>query len=188
MQPWISLTGSVLPLDRANVDTDQIIPKQFLKTIGRAGLGKGLFFDWRHDKNFELNQPQYQGAQILIAGENFGCGSSREHAVWALKDYGFSCVVAPSFSDIFYNNCGKNGVLAIRLPTNEARSLMRARELTIDLKAQTIRHGGETLHFDIDPFRKQCLLQGWDDIALTLLHEADITRYEQNATAGAGVP
>jgi len=178
MQKWTTLTGNVMPLDRANVDTDQIIPKQFLKTIGRVGMGRGLFFDWRHDPAFVLNQPQYRDAQILVAGENFGCGSSREHAVWALADFGFRCVIAPSYSDIFYNNCSKNGMLAVRLPEAELQPLFAAATLTVDLVAQTVTHQGRAIPFEIDPYRKQCLLEGWDDIALTLLHDDDIAAYE----------
>jgi len=174
MIPFTKLRGRVAVLDRAHVDTDQIIPKQFLKTTGRAGLGRGLFFDWRSDPDFVLNQPASQGAAILIAGENFGCGSSREHAAWALLDFGIRCLIAPSFGDIFYNNCTKNGLLPVRLPAEAVRGLQTAREIEVDLAAQTA--GG--YRFEIDPFRKQCLLEGLDDIALTLRHQAAIAAFE----------
>jgi len=172
MTPFTTLTGRVVVLDRAHVDTDQIIPKQFLKTIGRAGLGSGLFFAWRQDPDFVLNRPEAAGAAILLAGENFGCGSSREHAAWALLDFGIRCVIAPSFGDIFYNNCTKNGLLPVRLPIAQ----FLGREcLTVDLAAQTVDGVG----FEMDGFRKQCLLQGWDDIALTLRYEDRIGAYER---------
>ncbi len=178
MQPFTTLTSTVMPLDRANVDTDQIIPKQFLKTTGRVGLGRGLFFDWRTDPAFVLNRPDLRGARILVAGPNFGCGSSREHAPWALKDFGILCVIAPSFGDIFYNNCFKNGMLPVRLPEAEVRKLFDAGELTVDLAAQTVTGPAGAVAFEIDPFRKQCLLEGWDDIALTLRHEPEIAAFE----------
>lgn len=174
MEKFSTLTAVAAPLPMINVDTDMIIPKQFLKTTARRGLARGLFFDWRSDADFVLNQPRYQGASILVAGENFGCGSSREHAPWALLDFGIRCVIAPSFGDIFYNNCCKNGLLPIRL----ARPPFEVSELAVDLEGQTV--GGT--QFEIDPYRKQCLLLGLDDIALTLQHEADITAYE--ATLG----
>ncbi|HXE31009.1 MAG TPA: 3-isopropylmalate dehydratase small subunit [Terriglobales bacterium] len=170
MQPFTRLEGRVIPLDRANVDTDQIIPKQFLKTLSRQGLSRGLFFDWRRDPAFVFNQPGYQGASILVAGENFGCGSSREHAAWALLDFGIRCVIAPSFGDIFYNNCCKNGLLPIRL----AQPPFGAERLTVDLARQTV----DGAPFAIDPYRKHCLLEGLDDIAITLRHEAAIAAYE----------
>ncbi|HWG36721.1 MAG TPA: 3-isopropylmalate dehydratase small subunit [Terriglobales bacterium] len=178
MIPFTKLRGRVLVLDRAHVDTDQIIPKQFLKTTVRAGLGRGLFFDWRSDPAFVLNQPESQGAAILIAGENFGCGSSREHAAWALLDYGIRCVIAPSFGDIFYNNCSKNGLLPVRLAADEVRALGATREIEVDLAAQIA--GG--YRFEIDSFRKQCLLNGLDDIALTLRFEAEISAFEAART------
>lgn len=185
--------GLVLPMDRPNVDTDQIIPKQFLKRIERTGFGQFLFFDWRfHDDGsdnaeFELNHPQHQGASILLARRNFGCGSSREHAPWALDDYGFRVIIAPSFADIFYNNCFKNGMLPIRLSDEEVEDLFqRAKKhngyrLKIDLHNHTISDNhGHKLTFEVDPFRRHCLLNGLDDIGLTLEHEADITAYEKS--------
>lgn len=195
MQPFTTLTAPALPLTRANIDTDAIIPKQFLKTIKRTGLGKNLFYDWRYlappaapyapDPSFELNQPRYGGARLLITGPNFGCGSSREHAPWALLDAGFCCIIAPSFADIFYNNCFKNGILPLVLTAQEVQDLARdCREqegytLSVDLAAQTVTTPtGHTLHFEIDPFRKDCLRKGLDDIGLTLHHEAEITAFE----------
>jgi len=193
MEPFTRLSGVVAPLEALNVDTDQIIPKQFLKRIERTGYGRFLFFDWRYaedgntpNPDFEMNAPRYQGATILLTKENFGCGSSREHAPWALRDYGFRCILAPSFADIFYNNCFNNGMLPIRLPSTVVDGLfdeVRAREgyaLTVDLPSQTItKPDGATLSFDIDPFFKERLLNGWDQIGLTLRHEAEITAYEQ---------
>lgn len=199
MQPFTTLTGVVAPLDRPNVDTDQIIPKQFLKSILRSGLGQGLFFDWRLRPNgepnpdFMLNQPAYRAARILLARENFGCGSSREHAPWALLDFGVRALIAPSFADIFYNNCFKNGMLPVVLPAEKVDELFRAvaarpgMELTVDLPAQGVRHDDWSARFDLDPFRKQCLLEGWDDIALTLRHEAEITAYERAHAGSAPV-
>jgi len=200
MQAFTQLEGIVVPLDRANVDTDAIIPKQFLKSIKRTGYGPYLFDEWRYEdrgepgmdctnrprrKDFVLNQPRYQGASILLAGENFGCGSSREHAPWALLDYGFRCIIAPSFADIFYNNCFKNGILPIVLPAADVRRLMDAclaqegYRLRIDLPAQTVTTPeGEVLRFEIDAFRKHCLLHGLDDIGLTLEHADEIRAYE----------
>jgi 3-isopropylmalate/(R)-2-methylmalate dehydratase small subunit len=192
MQAFTTLTGVVAPLDRVNVDTDQIIPKQFLKTIKRTGLREGLFFDWRKKKDgspdpeFFLNQPRYQSATILLTRDNFGCGSSREHAPWALLDQGFRCVIAPSFADIFYNNCFQNGILPVVLQADEVLSLMKQAigtegyKLTVDLGTQTVTTpGGAIYRFDIDPFRKDCLYRGLDSIGLTLQHEAAITAYEQ---------
>jgi 3-isopropylmalate/(R)-2-methylmalate dehydratase small subunit len=191
MRAFTTLTGLVAVLDRVNVDTDQIIPKQFLKTIKRTGLREGLFFDWRKKKDgspdpeFFLNQPRYQGATILLTRDNFGCGSSREHAPWALLDQGFRCVIAPSFADIFYNNCFQNGILPVVLKADEVRSLIQAvlekpgYQLTVDLRNQTVATpSGTHCRFDIDPFRKNCLYQGLDSIGLTLQHEAAITAYE----------
>ena len=197
MEAFTKLTGIAAPLDRANVDTDQIIPKQFLKRIERTGFGEFLFFDWRYNDNgktenpeFELNQPQYQGATILIAGKNFGCGSSREHAPWALNQYGFRAIIAPSYADIFFNNCFQNGMLPLVLPEEQVQTLMaRAQEtpgyqLTVDLEAQTVSDDqGFSAHFDVNPFRRDCLLNGLDDIGLTLKHEADITAYEAKRPA-----
>lgn len=192
MDAFTTLTGIVAPLDRVNVDTDQIIPKQYLKTIKRTGLREGLFSDWRYagDGNpqdgFVLNQPRYDGASILLARDNFGCGSSREHAPWALLDYGFRCVIAPSFADIFFNNCFKNGMLPVVLTNAEVDQLFTEVEprpgyqLSVDLAAQTVTTpDGTSFHFDVDPFRKDCLLNGLDEIGLTLQKEADITAYEQ---------
>lgn len=192
MQPFRTLTSTAAPLDRSNVDTDQIIPKQFLKRIERTGYGEFLFFDWRrtHDgsphPDFVLNHPRHAGAKILLAGKNFGCGSSREHAAWALSDYGFRCVIAPSFADIFFSNAGKNGILAVVLPEEEVALLMqRARDeaghsLTVSLEDQTI-HDSHGYHgtFEMDAFRRECLLEGLDDIALTLRHVAALDTYEK---------
>ncbi|HEY7531678.1 MAG TPA: 3-isopropylmalate dehydratase small subunit [Nitrospiraceae bacterium] len=191
MEAFTHMTGLVAPLDRVNVDTDQIIPKQFLKTIKRTGLREGLFFDWRKNKDgspnsdFFLNQARYQGATILITRDNFGCGSSREHAPWALLDQGFRCIIAPSFADIFYNNCFQNGVLPVVLSAHDVGALMQAivktpgYQLTIDLDRQSVHTpSGTTYHFDIDPFRKNCLYRGLDSIGLTLQHDAAIAAYE----------
>ncbi|MEW6542740.1 MAG: 3-isopropylmalate dehydratase small subunit [Nitrospirota bacterium] len=198
MEPFTTLTGLVAPLDRVNVDTDQIIPKQFLKTIKRTGLKEGLFLDWRTkqdgspDPDFFINQPRYRGATILLARDNFGCGSSREHAPWALLDYGIRCLIAPSFADIFYNNCFQNGILPVVLKAEEVQALFHAvaaREgyrLTVDLAAQTVTTPDGTVYrFDVDPFRKDCLLKGLDSIGLTLQHEAAITAYERRRKAEA---
>jgi 3-isopropylmalate/(R)-2-methylmalate dehydratase small subunit len=191
MQAFTTLTGLVAPLDRVNVDTDQIIPKQFLKTIKRTGLREGLFFDWKKKKDgspdpeFFLNQPQYQTASILLTRDNFGCGSSREHAPWALLDQGFRCVIAPSFADIFYNNCFQNGILPVVLTGEEVAALFQeaARpgyQLTVDLAKQTVTTpSGTAYRFEVDPFRKDCLYRGLDSIGLTLQHDASITAYEQ---------
>ncbi|MGH9540537.1 MAG: 3-isopropylmalate dehydratase small subunit [Terriglobales bacterium] len=187
MKPFITLTGIVAPLDRANVDTDQIIPKQFLKRIVRSGLGEGLFYDWRRDSRFALNQPAFRGARILLARDNFGCGSSREHAAWALADFGIQALIAPSFADIFYNNCLKNGMLPLVLSEAEVDRLFAAvaacpgLELTIDLPSQIVRGEAGSFAFQIDPYRKQCLLEGLDDIALTLQHADAIAAYERRA-------
>jgi len=190
MQPFRKHTGLAAAMDRANVDTDQIIPKQFLKRIERTGFGQFLFFDWRFNDDgspnpqFELNQPKAKGATILIARKNFGCGSSREHAPWALNDYGFLVLIAPSFADIFYNNCFKNGMLPIRLDEATVDSLLkRAAEgnyhLTVDLESCTISDdAGPKIPFDVEPFRRHCLLNGLDDIGLTLNHQDKIAAYE----------
>ncbi|WP_299440930.1 3-isopropylmalate dehydratase small subunit [uncultured Rhodospira sp.] len=192
MQPFTTLTGVAAPLAIVNVDTDMIIPKQFLKTIKRTGLGKSVFYEMRFDDDgkerpeFVLNQPAYRKASILVAGDNFGCGSSREHAPWALLDFGIRCIIAPSFADIFYNNCFKNGILPIRLPQEDVDKLMDDAQrganatVTVDLEAQEIRGpDGGVVRFDIDPFRKHCLLNGLDDIGLTLEKEDAITAFEQ---------
>ena len=192
MQPFVNHTGIVAPLDRPNVDTDQIIPKQFLKRIERTGFGQFLFFDWRfrddgsNNPDFILNQPPYDKATVLLARQNFGCGSSREHAPWALLDYGFRVVIAPSLADIFYNNCFKNGILPIRLDESQIDQLFQRAlqqpgyELTVDLEATRISDAqGLSIPFDIDDFRRQCLLEGLDDISLTLEHEEKIAAYER---------
>ena len=192
MQPFIWHTGRVAPLQRANVDTDQIIPKQFLKRIERSGFGAFLFYDWRHHSDgtprsdFELNQPDAAGATILLAGPNFGCGSSREHAPWALLDYGFRAIIAPSFADIFYANCCQNGLLPVALADAEVNELFRRRatnshyELTIDLSKQSVRdeHGFRAA-FHIDEYRREMLLQGLDEIGRTLLEEPLIAAFER---------
>jgi 3-isopropylmalate/(R)-2-methylmalate dehydratase small subunit len=200
MQPFTRHTGLVAPLDRSNIDTDAIIPKQFLKSIRRSGFGPHLFDEWRYldhgepgqdcrgrplNSEFVLNQPRYQSAGILLARENFGCGSSREHAVWALENAGFRCVIAPSFADIFFNNCFKNGVLPIVLDAAIVSRLFQAvaatpgYTLTVDLPAQTVTTpDGETFNFSVDPFRKQCLVEGLDEIGLTLQHTGAIRAYE----------
>ena len=184
MRPFTEHTGRVAVLDRADVDTDQIIPKQFLKRIERTGYGEFLFFDWRQDPDFELNRPEYTGATILVAGRNFGCGSSREHATWALQDYGFEVVVAPSFGDIFASNAAQIGLVTIALPEGDVQHLMEARRLTVDLEAQTITdQNGHTVAFDFDPFRRHKLLNGLDDIGLTLEHEDEIAAYEVSSPA-----
>lgn len=200
MQSFTTHTGTVALLQRDNVDTDQIIPKQFLKRIERTGYGDFLFFDWRYDGEgkpnsaFSLNAPHYAGASILLAGRNFGCGSSREHAVWALRDYGFHAVIAPSFADIFANNCIKNGLPPVVLAANEIAELVsrsnaqplplkNKQQLTvkIDLQECTVSSaGGFSAKFEIEPFRRMCLLEGLDEIGMTLKHEADIAAYETN--------
>jgi 3-isopropylmalate/(R)-2-methylmalate dehydratase small subunit len=201
MDKFEKLTAIVAPLDRSNVDTDAIIPKQFLKSIKRTGFGPNAFDEWRYldhgepgmdnskrplNPDFVLNQERYQGANILLARENFGCGSSREHAPWALLDYGFRVIIAPSFADIFFNNCFKNGILPIVLDEKKVDQLFHEVEasegyqLTVDLEAQTITTpGGEEMTFDVDPFRKHCLINGLDDIGLTLQHVDDIKAYEE---------
>jgi 3-isopropylmalate/(R)-2-methylmalate dehydratase small subunit len=192
MKPFRSYCGLVAPLDRVNVDTDQMVPKQFLKLLTREGYGKFLFYDWRYldgekpNPDFVLNQPRYRGASVLLAGANFGCGSSREHAPWAVLDYGFRTIIAPSYADIFYNNCFKNGILPVTLPDAQVDELFRRTEqqegytLTVDLEGQTITDpSGLKFTFEIDRFRKACLLNGWDDIGLTLRLEDRITGYER---------
>ena len=185
MNPFTKHTGLVAPLNRANVDTDQIIPKQFLKRIERTGFGEFLFYDWRSDPSFVLNEPRYKGASILVAGKNFGCGSSREHAPWALGEFGFRAILAPSFADIFANNCFKNGMLPITLTDSQIEEIMsRAQqregyELTVDLERQTIEDShGLSILFVVGEFQRYSLLEGLDDIALTLKHEALIREYE----------
>ena len=206
MEPFRTLTGLVAPLDRANVDTDAIIPKQFLKSIKRSGFGPNLFDAWRYldrgepgvdsakrplNPDFVLNAPRYKGAQILLAGRNFGCGSSREHAPWALLDYGFRTIIAPSFADIFFNNCFKNGLLPIVLSTPEVDRLFHETaafpgfSLTIDLERQTIAtaNGSAVFAFEIEPFRRHCLLNGLDEIGLTLGHADEIRAFEAKRKA-----
>ena len=192
MRAFTQHVGLVVPMDRANVDTDQIIPKQFLKRIERSGFGQFLFFDWRFLDNgrpnpeFELNRPQHAGASVLLARRNFGCGSSREHAPWALEDYGIRVILAPSFADIFFNNCFKNGMLPIVLSEAQIDDLFQRAaahpgyKLTVDLPSQTLADEfGLKLSFQVDAFRKHCLLDGLDDIGLTLAHEEKITAYEK---------
>jgi 3-isopropylmalate/(R)-2-methylmalate dehydratase small subunit len=192
MEPLRKITGIVAPLEALNVDTDQIIPKQFLKRIERTGYGDVLFYDWRYlgdgktpNPDFEMNAPRYQGASILLAKDNFGCGSSREHAPWALHDYGIRVILAPSYADIFFNNCFNNGMLPVALPVETIEQLfaeVRAREgyqLTVDVEAQTItKPDGEVIGFDLHPFLKERLLNGWDQIGLTLRHEDRIAAFE----------
>jgi len=193
MEPFTKLEGVAAPLNMINVDTDMIIPKQYLKTIHRTGLGKALFDEMRFNQDgsekpdFVLNKPAYRKAKILVAGENFGCGSSREHAPWALLDFGIRCVIAPSFADIFYGNCFKNGILPIKLPQEQVDKLMDDAErganavISIDLEKLEIRGpDGGMIKFEIDPFRRQVLLNGWDDIALTLRAGEKIDAYEKN--------
>ena len=195
MQKFDQLTGVAAPLDILNIDTDMIIPKQFLKTIKRSGLGKNLFDEMRYDRNggevaeFVLNQAPYRQAEILVAGDNFGCGSSREHAPWALLDFGIRCVISTSFADIFYNNCFKNGILPIVVSPDERDALLADAadienpELSIDLVAQTIRRpNGVMISFEVDVFRKKCLLEGLDDIGLTMEKSSSIDQFEANRT------
>ena len=185
MRAVSTVHGRVAVLDRPDVDTDQIIPKQFLKRIERTGYGEFLFFDWRKDAAFELNRPEYAGATILVTGRNFGCGSSREHAAWALQDYGFEVVIAPSFSDIFTSNCSQVGLVVVTLPPEQVRELMGSSELTVDVEAQTISDpAGRTVAFDFDPFLRHRLLNGLDDIGLTLEHEPAITAFESGRLGG----
>ena len=183
MKAFRALTARAAVLDRADVDTDQIVPKQFLKRIERTGYGEFLFYDWRRDPEFELERPEARGARILLAGRNFGCGSSREHAVWALQDYGFEVVIAPSFADIFFSNAMQSGLVAVALPSDDVKELMDAGrgggELTVDLDALTITEpSGRTRPFAFDPFFRHCLLHGLDAIARTLEHEDAIAAYE----------
>jgi 3-isopropylmalate/(R)-2-methylmalate dehydratase small subunit len=201
MEKFVRLNSLVVPLNRSNVDTDAIIPKQFLKSIHRTGFGPYLFDEWRYqdrgepgmdctlrpkNPDFVLNQARYAGGQILLSQQNFGCGSSREHAPWALHDYGFRVILAPSFADIFFNNCFKNGILPICLSEKWTQQLFDEIDhnlgytLTIDLPLQIIRTpSGESISFDVDPFRKECLINGWDDISLTLRHDTEIKTFEQ---------
>jgi len=196
MEKFTTVTGVAAPLNMINVDTDMIIPKVYLKTIKRTGLGKALFAEMRYDEtgkenpDFVLNKEPYRGAAILVSGNNFGCGSSREHAPWALLDYGLRCIIAPSFADIFYNNTFKNGILPVKLPEARVNELLRfllelpGAEITVDLPAQTVTGpDGKVDSFDIDPHRKHCLINGLDDIGLTLQRETAITDYEKKIAA-----
>ncbi|WKV49701.1 3-isopropylmalate dehydratase small subunit [Dickeya fangzhongdai] len=197
MAKFTQHTGLVVPLDAANVDTDAIIPKQFLQKVTRTGFGQHLFHDWRFlddagqqpNPDFVLNQPRYKGASILLARENFGCGSSREHAPWALTDYGFRVVIAPSFADIFYGNAFNNQLLPVKLSESDIDSLFKlvasheGITFTVDLEAQQVQAGDKTYSFDIDSFRRHCMINGLDSIGLTLQHEAAISRYEQQQPA-----
>lgn len=192
MQPFTKQSGLVAPLDRVNVDTDQMVPKQFLKFLTREGYGRVLFYDWRYlpgekpNPEFVLNLPRYKGASVLLARANFGCGSSREHAPWAILDFGFHAIIAPSYADIFYNNCFKNGILPVTLGNNEIDELFRRAEttegyrLTVDLENHVVKDdSGLKYAFIVDPFRRECLLKGLDDIGLTLVHEPHITAFEE---------
>jgi 3-isopropylmalate/(R)-2-methylmalate dehydratase small subunit len=186
MEPFKKISSIATPLDKVNVDTDQIVPKQFLKLIQRTGFGQYLFYDWRYEKgvpkkDFILNDPAYENSKILLARDNFGCGSSREHAVWALDDYGFKVIISTSFADIFYNNCFKNGILPIRVPDEILQKLFSTkRTIEIDLEDQSIKADGIQVSFDIEPHWKKILLEGLDDIAMTLQHEDAIIRYEKS--------
>ena len=192
MKPFIAHTGRVVTMDRANVDTDQIIPKQFLKRIERTGFGEFLFWDWARDEQgniipeFELNRPEAKGASVLVTRRNFGCGSSREHAAWALNDFGFRCVIAPTFADIFFSNAGKNGILLVRLSEEQVAQLLKnsqtipGYQLTVSLEDETVTDGrGFSATFEVDPFRRYCLLEGLDDIGLTLRHADALDAYEK---------
>ena len=189
MEPFENTKTIVTPLDKVNVDTDQIVPKQFLKLVQKSGFGKFLFYNWRYDENdnekpdFVLNNKKYKNSKILVAGDNFGCGSSREHAVWALQDYGFSVIIAPSFADIFYSNCFKNGILPIQLDEKTVEKLQRQTdEIEVDLENQIIKTSEYQISFDIDPYKKKILLEGLDDIAQTLQFEKQISEFEQQST------
>jgi 3-isopropylmalate/(R)-2-methylmalate dehydratase small subunit len=184
MDPVSAVSGRMAPLDRADVDTDQIIPKQFLKRIERTGYGPFLFFDWRKDGEFVLDRPEHAGASVLVAGANFGCGSSREHAPWALRDFGFKAIIAPSFADIFRGNCYKTGLLAVTLPESQVQHLIDlaaedpAAEVVVDLVSQQVRGEGFSYRFAIDPFARECLLGGLDEIALVERHNSEIAAFE----------
>ena len=189
MEPFKKVKSIVTPLDKVNVDTDQIVPKQFLKLVQKSGFGKFLFYNWRYDENenkksdFVLNDSKYDGSNILITGDNFGCGSSREHAVWALQDYGFSIIIAPSFADIFFSNCFKNGILPISLDQKIVEKLQNEpNEIEVDLENQTITTSSEEMSFEMDPHKKKILLEGLDDIAQTLQFEDNISEFEKKST------
>ena len=188
MQSFKKIKTMITPLDKVNVDTDQIVPKQFLKLVQKSGFGKFLFYNWRYDdqerlkSDFILNDPKYKNSKILVAGDNFGCGSSREHAVWALQDYGFSVIIAPSFADIFYSNCFKNGILPIMLDDKIVEKLQQETgEIEIDLENQIIKTLSEEISFDIDSHKKKILLEGLDDISQTLLYEKEISEFEKHS-------
>ena len=189
MEAFKKTTSIVTPLDKVNVDTDQIVPKQFLKLVQKSGFGKFLFFNWRYDENenpksdFVLNDSKYDNSKILVAGDNFGCGSSREHAVWALQDYGFSVIIAPSFADIFFSNCFKNGILPISLEQNIVEKLQQESEsIEVDLENQIIKTSSDEIHFEIDSHKKKILLEGLDDIAQTYQFEDKISEFEKQST------
>jgi len=192
MHPFTKHTGLVAPIDRVNVDTDQMVPKQFLKLLTREGYGRILFFDWRYlpgekpNPDFVLNKPRYKGASVIVARANFGCGSSREHAPWAIHDYGFRAILAPSYADIFYNNCFKNGILPVTLPDAQIDETFKRTEanegyrVTVDLEQQIVTDDKDLRYsFTVDPFRRECLLKGLDDIGLTLVHESEISAFEK---------
>ena len=189
MKPFKKINSIVTPFDKVNVDTDQIVPKQFLKLVHKTGFGKFLFYNWRYDKNeqpvsdFVLNNSKYQNSQILITGQNFGCGSSREHAVWALQDFGFGVIIATSYADIFYSNCFKNGLLPIKLDSQFVDELMKSTsEIEVDLENQTIKTESKTIPFEIESFKKKILLEGLDDIALTFQYEDKIADFEKKSS------
>lgn len=188
MEPFTKINSIVTPLDKVNVDTDQIVPKQFLKLVQKSGFGKFLFYNWRFNENevpnpdFVLNNPNYKNSKVLVAGDNFGCGSSREHAVWALQDFGFSVIIAPSFADIFFSNCFKNGILPITLDSKTVEKLQNENNpIDVDLQNQIIKTVNDEIHFDIDPHKKKILLEGLDDIAQTLQFQDKITDFEKNS-------
>ena len=192
MEPFKNTTSIVTPLDKVNVDTDQIVPKQFLKLVQKSGFGKFLFFNWRYDENenpksdFVLNDSKYDDSKILVAGDNFGCGSSREHAVWALQDYGFSVIIAPSFADIFFSNCFKNGILPISLEQNIVEKLQQESEpIEVDLENQIIKTSSDDIHFEIDSHKKKILLEGLDDIAQTYQFEDKISDFGKQSTVSS---
>lgn len=196
MKPINEVKSVLTPLNRKNIDTDQIISKEFLKRIERTGFGQYVFYHWRFDtagnpiEEFVLNQPQYKGSSILVAHDNFGCGSSREHAPWAILDYGFNVIIAPSYADIFHNNCFKNGILPIELSIQEVEEILAiseqiATEATVSLEKQTVSIGTKVYPFDIDPYYKQMLLNGWDEISLTIQYDDEIKQYEQKRTVFA---
>ena len=184
MKPVVRVSGRMLPLDRADVDTDQIIPKQFLKRIERTGYGPFLFYDWRQDEDFVLNRPEHEGASVMVTGANFGCGSSREHAPWAIRDAGFRAVIAPSFADIFRANCFKTGLMPVTLPQSQVQHLIDlasedpGAEITVDLQKSEVRGDGFAYRFEMDAFQRECLLEGLDEISLVERHEKDIAAFE----------